>query len=85
MSDPSVLEALEGQRVTLWHGGFDIDAQLKVLEPYQHKPIVIVGGGYTIGIRALTLGYHLGYRKFVMYGVDSSFSGKEEGCKRGGI
>ncbi len=75
MSSPKVLDALKDRRVILWHGGFDMEAMQKVLEPYQSKPIVIVGGGYTIGVRALTLGYHLGYRKFFIYGLDSSFSG----------
>jgi hypothetical protein len=77
MSDPGVLKALEGHKVTLWHGGFDLNEQLKILNQYQYKPIVVIGGGYTIGLRALTIGYHLGYRKFVMYGIDSSFSGDE--------
>lgn len=73
MSDPSVFDVLKDRQVTVWHGGFDLDEQLKILEPYNHKPIVVVGGGSTIGIRALTLGYHMGYRKFVMFGVDSCF------------
>jgi len=77
MSDPSVLDNLKDKDVTLWHGGIDIDEQLKILEPYQHRPIVIVGGGQTIGLRAMMLAYHLGYRKIIMYGIDSSFSGGE--------
>ena len=75
MSDPSVLETLKDRSVILWHGGFDVEKQLEILEPYKNRPIVIVGGGYTIGMRAILLGFHLGYRKFVLYGVDSSFSG----------
>lgn len=77
MSNPKVLDTLRDYSVILWHGGFDIEEQLKILEPYQDRPIVIVGGGYTIGLRAITLGYHMGYRKFVLYGMDSSFSGEE--------
>lgn len=79
MSDPSVFDELDcalGMTI-LWHGGFDMDEMLKILEPYQHRPIVIIGGAYTIGLRALSLGYQLGYRKFVLFGLDSSFSGDE--------
>ncbi len=32
-----------------------------------------VGGGSTMGLRWLTLGYVLGYRKFHLHGLDSSF------------
>lgn len=77
MSDPSVLDALKDRNVTIWHGGFEIEDQLKILEPYQNRPIVIVGGNYTIGLRALSLGYHLGYRRFVLFGVDSSYKDGE--------
>lgn len=77
MSSPKVLDALEGKRVILWHGGFDLDEQLKILAPYQNRPISVIGGGYTIGLRALTLGYQMGYRRFVLYGVDSSFKEDE--------
>jgi hypothetical protein len=73
MSNPQVLDNLKDRRVILWHGGFDMDEMQKVLTPYQHRPIVVIGGGYSIGIRALSIGYQMGYRKFVMYGVDSCF------------
>lgn len=77
MSDPSVTEELKDKAVILWHGGFDMAEMQKILEPYQHKPIVVIGGAYTIGLRALSLGYQLGYRKFILFGLDSSFSGEE--------
>jgi len=77
MSNPQVLDNLKDKRVILWHGGFDMDEMQKVLKPYQNRPIVIVGGGYSIGIRALSLGFQMGYRKFVMYGVDSCFHENE--------
>lgn len=77
MSDPSILEALAGKRVTLWHGGFDLDEQLKILEPYQDRPIICLNRGSTIGLKALELGYQLGYRKFCVFGMDSSFLGKD--------
>lgn len=77
MSDPSVLDNLKHKSVNLWHGGFDMEEMLKILKPYQDRPIIVIGGGYSIGVRALSLGYQMGYRKFVMYGMDSCFHGTE--------
>lgn len=77
MSDPSVLDALKDRNVILWHGGFDMKEMLKILKPYEHRPYWIIGGAYTIGLRAMSIGYQMGYRKFVFFGLDSSFSGKE--------
>jgi 2-polyprenyl-3-methyl-5-hydroxy-6-metoxy-1,4-benzoquinol methylase len=36
-----------------------------------------VGGGGTIGLTALGLAFALGYRKVILYGYDSSFSGED--------
>lgn len=77
MSHPSCFEGLKNRDVIVWHGGFDFDKQKKILDLYQYKPIVILGGGNTVGLRALYLGYFLGYRKFTVYGMDSSFRGKD--------
>lgn len=82
MSDPSVFDNLDYHNVMLWHGGFDMDAMQGVLKPYQHKPIVIVGGGSTIGLRAMFLGYFMGYRKIIVFGMDSSFSGTDHHAYR---
>lgn len=73
MSDPSIFDVLRGKDVILWHGGVDLDETLKILKSYQHKPIVVVGGGETIGLRAMKLGYHMGFRKLSIFGMDSSF------------
>ena len=39
-----------------------------------------VGGGTTSGMRAINIGYLLGYRKFVLYGYDSC--NRADGIKR---
>lgn len=77
MSNPQVFDELKGKDVTLWHGGIDLDEIKIILEPYNYRPILVVGGGETIGLRAMTLGYHMGFHKISVFGMDSSFSGKE--------
>lgn len=77
MSHPSCFEKLKGRNTVVWHGGFDEKEQAKILKDYEYKPIVIVGGGNTVGLRALYLGYFMGYRKFVIFGMDSSFAEKD--------
>lgn len=77
MSNPKVLDNLEGKKVSLWHGGFDMEEMRKILKPYEYKPYWIIGGAYTIGLRAMSLGYQMGYRKFILFGLDSSFLNSE--------
>jgi len=78
MSHPSVLEKVKGKNVTLWHGGFDLDRQKKILKPYDAtRPVMIIGGGTTVGLRAFYLAGYRGYKKLVVYGMDSSFKGSD--------
>jgi uncharacterized Rossmann fold enzyme len=77
MSHPEVLRKLRGKNVVLWHGGFDLDEQLKILERYQYKPVVVVGGGSTVGLRAILIARHLGYRNIELFGIDSCFEENE--------
>ena len=76
MSHPSVFEALKGRQVMMWHGGFDMDEMKRILEPYQYKPIVIIGGGKTITLRAMWIGYYLGFKRIHVLGIDSCFAEK---------
>lgn len=59
-----------GKRTALWHAynGEDSCAVLD-LEPGQR---MIVGGG-SVGLRSMSLLYHLGYRKLEIHGMDCSF------------
>lgn len=73
---PSVFEALSGQNVVMWHSllldGQTVDPELENLLG-QDRPWCLIGGGGTIGMRAMVLGYQLGYRTFHLYGYDSCF------------
>jgi len=56
--DPSVFDALEGYTVRLW---FPLDYEL---------PIPSIGGGSTVGLRAINIGYTLGYTNIHLWGFD---------------
>jgi uncharacterized Rossmann fold enzyme len=73
-SHPAVFDHLEGCQVVMWHAWAGKEEQ--DLAP----DAMWVGGGSTSGLRALTLGYLMGFRRFVLYGFDSCI--REDGVKR---
>jgi uncharacterized Rossmann fold enzyme len=82
--DPVMFDHLKARKVVVWHSyGSMEEAQV-----YKDRSKAIYGGGSTSGIRAITLGYMMGFRKFVLYGMDSClapdrktkrFTGEEAG------
>lgn len=73
---PSVFDKLinAGCRVYRWNmsaipGGQEL---LDIIEPNYH----LIGGGSTMGLRWITLGYTMGFRTFHIHGMDCSFRGK---------
>lgn len=66
---PKMFENLRDHRVTIWH-------------PYitkgQKRPAdrMLIGGGTTSGLRAISLFYVLGWRNFALFGFDSCLDGK---------
>lgn len=72
--DKSIFEALEGKDVTVWHSFIaNEDEHVKILNEYPDKPWGIIGTGNTVGLTAIVLGYFMGFRKFHLYGMDSSY------------
>jgi hypothetical protein len=70
-----VFDALEGNDVTVWHSYVgDDEAYREILEQYPDKPWGIIGTGNTVGLTSIVLGFFMGYRKFHLYGMDSSYS-----------
>lgn len=64
----AMLDHLAGHDVKLWH--------LYIGEEARVPPgKLMIGGGTTSGMRALTLFYVLGYRKFHLHGYDSCLTG----------
>lgn len=69
--DPAVLDAAGGELI-LWNAL--IEGILNVV-PEAKDPFI--GGGLTVGTRAIGLLYMLGYRKIHIYGLDSSYDGAD--------
>ena len=62
-----------GAKVRIWHCGHD-----KIAEHIQGEPrekVLLVGGGPTVGISAMSLAYALGHSIMHLFGYDSSHDG----------
>lgn len=62
---PELLEFLSDRKVMLWHALSSEEENMLLIEKYR------IGGTSTSGLRAVNVGYYMGFRKFVMYGMDS--------------
>lgn len=74
---PSFIEWASGGRETaLWHAynGHDSHEHFSSM-PAERQHRMVVGGG-SIGLRAMSVLYGLGYRHFIIHGLDSSFRGE---------
>lgn len=63
--DPVMFDHLQARKVILWHS-FGV-----IAEGDYYKGNSAIGGGSTSGLRAITVGYVMGFRNFVLYGMDS--------------
>lgn len=74
LCDPAVFDKLlsAGCHVTLWHPSGTPGAE-DLLKETQPDTWLMIGGGSTMGLRWINLGYALGFRSFVLHGLDSSF------------
>jgi SAM-dependent methyltransferase len=68
--DPSVFELLPKDRVFMWHVTTDNDAA-EIIDEHYPPGYVICGGGSTVATRAIVLMNLLGFRKQIIYGMDS--------------
>ena len=72
---PVMFDYLKGRKVWLWHSWAE-GAEMEAIGPGK----LAVGGGTTSGLRAINIGYLLGFRHFTMYGYDSC--NRADGVKR---
>jgi hypothetical protein len=75
--DPAVFDKLKDCDVRLWHVSPDStenpDGVKAILDEAYPSRWHTIGGGCTMGLRWLNLGYFLGFRRFKLHGMDSSF------------
>lgn len=78
---PDLVKKLLPFDVSLWHlcNGQESFRILEELE--SEKGENLITGGGSVGLRALALGYAMGYREFHIYGMDCSFSSGYENPK----
>lgn len=74
---PTTFDYLNGKKVLLWHS-WAPGPEMEAIGPGK----LAIGGGTTSGLRAINIGYILGYRNFTMYGYDSCNSpdGRKKFC-----
>lgn len=76
-----LFEALEGHRVVLWHNNCGAGTERVVAETRNHMTGAVrlmVSGGPTGATRAPFLGDALGYRRFVLCGIDGDGGAKAQ-------
>ena len=75
--DPAVFDKLADCDVRLWHvtpsSTADHVAVAELLDEACGSNWNTIGGGCTMGLRWINLGYFLGFRRFHLHGLDSSF------------
>lgn len=69
---PSVFDKLKGCKVILWHPS-GVPGLERVLPSDAH----MIAGGTTMGMRWLNIGHYMGFRRFEMHGLDSSYRGAQ--------
>jgi hypothetical protein len=66
--NPELFDRLKDYRVLTWHS-WSMESECEAF-----KGRFAIGGGTTSGLRAINVGYVLGFRNFVFYGLDSCLS-----------
>lgn len=82
--DRALFDSLDGFDVTLWHAGVpkeDLGCELSDILDVDGPKSWIVNGGCTGALRCINIGYLQGFRKFRIYGLDSSFRDGESHFK----
>lgn len=72
-----VFDRLDGADVSLWHVA-TAEHQRRLVDECGEKGGTIISGGGSVGLRAVTLLYAMGYRNYAIYGMDSSFRFPDE-------
>lgn len=68
---PSVFDTLQTEKVTVWHPNFP--GVIDVIG----REALLIGGGTTVGLQAMSIAYVKGFRNIHLFGFDSSYSDGE--------
>ena len=74
---PDLFDSLKDYKIMLWHSWSD-ESECEVWKAERKFGIA---GGTTSGLRAINVAYVLGFRKFILYGMDSCLA-KDKDTKR---
>lgn len=81
---PDVIDQLKGHDVTLWHL-FNGPESFEIRDIKSEATCSMIPGGGSVGLRTITLLYFLGFRNFLVHGMDCSFDdeGQHAGAHSG--
>lgn len=74
---PDVIDHVIKHDLTLWHL-YNGEESLAIRDIKSEETCAMIPGGGSVGLRTITLLYFLGYRHFLIHGMDCSFSGDEQ-------
>jgi hypothetical protein len=74
---PDVVDMLKGHDVTLWHL-YNGPESFEIRDIKSEEMAAMIPGGGSVGLRTITLLYFLGFRRFIVHGMDCSFEGEEQ-------
>lgn len=69
---PKVFDALRDHNVIVWIA--DVEGMTDVVARYNDRPIVLVGGGGSVGLKTMCLAYLWGFRDLSLFGMDSAYA-----------
>ena len=70
---PNLMDKLDGHDVALWHIATP-EHVARFLNELKEPGNIVISGGGSVGLRAVSLLYTLGYRRFGIHGMDCAFS-----------
>lgn len=80
---PKVFDMLSDNEVIMWTACCETPEQdTELANKFPNLPICMIGGGATVGLKTLNLAYLWGFRDFILYGMDSSYSDGENHAYR---
>lgn len=69
---PEAFNAVQGKRTVLWHPNVR-----GVAEIVGDRECILIAGGNTVGLQAMSISYAMGFRDIHLYGFDSSYANGE--------